>query len=98
MRVRLLFYCPHCSSLWFRPSQTRGIKDIFLRSFGVHAHRCQMCRLRFYLFKPYRLRSLLFLPPREVQPQLQPALQDGNRPLMAWELVRQNASDSRRKT
>jgi hypothetical protein len=51
MMVRILFYCPHCGSLLYRPSQTRGWKDTLLRAFGVLPQRCQMCRLRFYLFR-----------------------------------------------
>jgi len=57
-----------------------------------------MCRLRFYLFKPNHLRSFLSLPDRQFQPQpngLEPAEAD-SRPIMAWELLRQNASDSQR--
>jgi hypothetical protein len=96
MRVRLLFYCPRCGSLLFRPSNSRARKDSLLRAFGVHPHRCQMCRLRFYLFKPIRLRSILFLPDRQFDPQptgLQPDVAAGNSPLMTWELLR-DASDS----
>jgi len=57
MRVRLLFFCPRCGSLSFRPSMTRRFRDSVLASFGVHPHRCYMCRLRFYMFKPSRLRG-----------------------------------------
>ncbi len=99
MRVRLLFYCPHCGSLLFRPSQSRMLRDSFLSPFGVHPQRCQMCRLRFYLFKPNRLRSLLSVPQPEFQPQqdtLEPAVESGRRPLLGWHLLRQNASDIRR--
>jgi len=75
------------------------LRDSFLTPFGVHPQRCQMCRLRFYLFKPNRLRSLLSIPEREYQPQpngLEPAIEAGSRPLMSWDLMRQNPSDIRR--
>jgi hypothetical protein len=55
MRVRLVFYCPRCGSLLFRPSLSRTFRDNFLRPIGFHAQRCYMCRLRFYLFKPVGL-------------------------------------------
>jgi hypothetical protein len=59
MRVRLIFYCPRCGSLLFRASTSRAMKDTVLGSLGVHPHRCYMCRLRFYLFKPIRLKGFL---------------------------------------
>jgi hypothetical protein len=98
MRVRLLFYCPHCDSLLFRSSQSRPIRDSFLRPFGVHPQRCEMCRLRFYLFKPNRLRALLFLLGRGFKRPRPSGLQDvaesDTRPLKAWDLPPQNASHS----
>jgi|HubBroStandDraft_1064217.scaffolds.fasta_scaffold622331_2 predicted RNA-binding Zn-ribbon protein involved in translation (DUF1610 family) len=97
MRVRILFYCPHCGSLLFRPSQARTLGDSLLRPFGMRPQRCQMCRLRFYLFKPARLRSLLLIPDRVYQPRpIQPASAE-SRTLVTWELARRNATDGRRR-
>jgi hypothetical protein len=96
MRVRLLYCCPRCGSLLFRPSITRKYRDSFLGSIGVHAQRCYICRLRFYLFKPVRLRGFLTVLNRPVA-----AFQRGplggmdpapgavrNRPLVSGELFR----------
>ena len=57
MRIRILFCCPRCRSSAFRPSISRRFRDSFLEKIGVHPHRCYACRLRFYLFKPLRLRA-----------------------------------------
>ena len=84
MKVRLVFYCPRCGSLLFRPSLSRTFRDNFLRPVGFQAHRCYMCRLRFYLFKPIGLRALahLFEPPaasfrRSSPPHKGPAIETG---------------------
>jgi len=71
MRIRLIFYCPRCGSVLFRPSANRGFRDYFMGSFGVHAQRCYMCRHRFYLFKPDGLKGLLKKLDRP-QPSLSP--------------------------
>ncbi len=57
MQVRILFYCPRCGSISFRPSISRLFRDRFIEKLGIHPHRCYMCRLRFYLFKPQRLKT-----------------------------------------
>ncbi|MBZ5612236.1 MAG: hypothetical protein LAP38_28590 [Acidobacteriia bacterium] len=98
MRVRLIFYCPRCGSLLYRPSLTKTFRDNFLAPMGVHAHRCYMCRLRFYLFKPSRLRGFLSVLDRplagirEIEPRpMDPAVETGNRRrLVAGDLLRQN--------
>jgi len=59
MRVRIVFYCPRCGSVLFRPSVSRRFRDSFARKLGIHPQRCYMCRLRFYLFKPSRLRTFV---------------------------------------
>jgi len=59
MRVRIVFYCPRCGSVLFRPSVSRLFRDSIVSKLGVHPQRCYMCRLRFYLFKPSRLRTLV---------------------------------------
>ena len=59
MRVRILFYCPRCGSVSFRPSISRLLRDSWLSKLGVHPQRCYMCRLRFYLFKPTWLREFV---------------------------------------
>lgn len=75
MQVRILFYCPRCGSVLFRPSISRQFRDRFLRKVGIHPQRCYMCRLRFYLFKPLRLRSFVaaldrsLVGPRVAEPQ-----------------------------
>jgi len=45
----------------FRPSMTRTLRDMLLGPFGVHPHRCYMCRVRFYLFKPNHMRGFLLV-------------------------------------
>ena len=77
MRVRIVFYCPRCGSVLFRPSISRLFRDSFARKLGIHPQRCYMCRLRFYLFKPSLLRgfataldrSFVSSPAEEPQPQ-----------------------------
>lgn len=77
MRVRIVFYCPRCGSVLFRPSVSRLFRDSFVGKLGIHPQRCYMCRLRFYLFKPSRLRafvsaldrSFVSSPAGEPQPQ-----------------------------
>ena len=59
MQVRILFYCPRCGSVLFRPSISRLFRDHFLRKVGIHPQRCYLCRLRFYLFKPLRLKAFV---------------------------------------
>jgi hypothetical protein len=59
MKVRVVFYCPRCGSLLFRPSTSRLFRDVFLRKVGVHPQRCYLCRVRFYLFKPLGLRPFV---------------------------------------
>lgn len=98
MRVRLIFCCPRCGSLLYRPSASRTLRDALLGPVGVHPHRCYMCRLRFYLFKPNHLRTLMSLLDRPlarirpVQPRpLDPALETVNRRrLLASDLLRQD--------
>jgi hypothetical protein len=98
MRVRLIYFCPRCGSLLYRPSLTRTFRDNILGAVGIHAHRCYMCRLRFYLFKPSRLpgflaamdRPLVGFPENEAGP-IAPAVETGkNRRLTAGQLLRQN--------
>ena len=62
MTVRVTYYCPRCGCQSFRPSATRLRKDGLLRFFGVQAYRCYICRVRFYLFQPAILRSLVTEP------------------------------------
>ena len=96
MRVRLLFCCPRCGSLLFRPSVSRRYRDSFLGSVGVRPHRCYICRLRFYLFKPARLRGFLTVLNRPLGAfqknplgGMDPAPETGrNRPLVSGELFR----------
>ena len=98
MRVRLIFYCPRCGSLLFRPSLSRTFRDNFLRPVGFQAHRCYMCRLRFYLFKPAGLKALtsMFERPVESFRQMEPlpkgpGMETGNRHrLVAGDLIRHN--------
>lgn len=59
MRVRIVFYCPRCGSVLFRPSVSRLFRDSFASKLGIHPQRCYMCRLRFYLFKPSRLKPFV---------------------------------------
>lgn len=61
MKVRLIFCCPRCNSMMFRASHSRHWRDSLVRPFGIHPHRCYLCRLRFYLFKPARLQAFLEL-------------------------------------
>jgi hypothetical protein len=35
------------------------LKDSFLRKIGFNPHRCHLCRNRFYLLKPLRLRAFM---------------------------------------
>jgi hypothetical protein len=75
MQVRILFYCPRCGSVLFRPSISRQFRDRFLGKVGIHPQRCYMCRLRFYLFKPWRLKAFVaaldrsLISPRVAEPQ-----------------------------
>lgn len=75
MQVRILFYCPRCGSVLFRPSISRLFRDLFLSKMGIHPQRCYMCRLRFYLFKPLRLKAFVaaldrpFVSPPIAEPQ-----------------------------
>jgi len=75
MQVRILFYCPRCGSVLFRPSISRLFRDRFLAKVGIHPQRCYMCRLRFYLFKPLRLKGFVaaldrwFVSPPIAEPQ-----------------------------
>jgi hypothetical protein len=71
MRVRLIFYCPHCGSLLFRPSAPRSFRDSFVGSLGFHAQRCYMCRTRFYLYKPNCMKNVLEMLDRPL-PSLRP--------------------------
>ena len=90
MRVRLLFYCPRCESILFRPSSFRAVGDSLRRAFGVYPQRCRVCRIRFYLFKPHLLVSFLSLLDGRPGPQRQPlpgfntetAIGDGS--LLRW--------------
>lgn len=99
MRVRLLFYCPRCESILFRPSLSHATGDSLRRAFGMYAHRCLVCRNRFYLFKPSLLLSLLTLPVRE--PQTAPATPAvvatpstaRANPGLSWNLLSTGASD-----
>ena len=59
MKIRLIFHCSRCGSISFRLSTTRSLKDSFLRKIGFNPHRCHLCRNRFYLLKPLRLRAFL---------------------------------------
>lgn len=59
MKVRIAYCCSRCGSSRFRPSISRHLADPVLACLGVHPQRCYMCRLRFYLFKPESLRTLL---------------------------------------
>ncbi len=98
MMVRLIFYCPRCGSLLFRPSLSRTFRDNFLSPIGFHAHRCYMCRLRFYLFKPTSLRTLVTVlnrplaGVRRMEPTPgEPAAETAkNRRLVAGDLLRHN--------
>jgi hypothetical protein len=40
-------------------SSRRSFKISVLRKIGFNLHRCHLCRRRFYLFKPLRLRGFL---------------------------------------
>ena len=59
MKVRIAYCCSHCGSSRFRPSISRRLADPVLSCLGIHPQRCYMCRVRFYLFQPYGLRSFL---------------------------------------
>ena len=59
MKIRIVYHCPRCRSISFRPSISRQFRDAFLERLGVHPHRCYMCRRRFYLFKPFRIREFV---------------------------------------
>jgi len=59
MKIRLIFQCSRCGSISFRLSTPRSLKDSILRKVGFNPHRCHLCRRRFYLFKPLRLRAFL---------------------------------------
>jgi hypothetical protein len=59
MKIRLIFQCSRCGSITFRSSSPRSLKDSILRKIGFNLHRCHLCRRRFYLFKPLRLRAFL---------------------------------------
>ena len=59
MRVRILYFCPRCGSVLFRPSISRLFRDSFLSKLGIHPQRCYMCRLRFYLLKPLRMKAVV---------------------------------------
>lgn len=59
MRVRIVYFCPRCGSVLFRPSISRLFRDSLLSKLGIHPQRCYMCRLRFYLLKPLRAKTLV---------------------------------------
>ena len=75
MRIRILFCCPRCRSSAFRLSISRRFQDSLLEKLGVHPHRCYRCRLRFYLFKPLRLRAFAAALDRPLIPADTPAKQ-----------------------
>jgi hypothetical protein len=51
------------------------LKDSILRKVGFNPHRCHLCRRRFYLFKPLRLRAFLEAldTPAAATPEVNPA-------------------------
>lgn len=59
MRVHVIYFCPRCGCQSFRPSATRIRKDSILGRLGVHPQRCYICRVRFYIFQPGILRTLV---------------------------------------
>ncbi len=58
MRIHIVFFCPRCGYQSFRSSVSRVRKDFILRMLGVYPHRCYICKVRFYLFRPSILRTL----------------------------------------
>src|SRR5579872_1288080 len=90
MRVRVLFYCPRCESVLFRASSFRAVGDSLRRAFGVYPQRCLSCRIRFYLFKPHLLLSVLYLldgrpgPQRQPQPAFNTEASIGDGAVLNW--------------
>lgn len=59
MQVHIMYSCPRCGCHSFRPSISRIRKDYFVRLLGFQPQRCYICKVRFYLFQPGILKTLM---------------------------------------
>ena len=98
MTVRFVFSCRRCWSNSIRPSSLRLFGDSFRTWFGFGAYRCEMCRFRFYLFKPAWLPTFVsmldratFIPQDLSAHSAASVPKTSKAPVVtAWDLLRQN--------